>query len=122
MPYVTVKMLEGRTDEQKRNLVEKVTEAVKETTGASEEKIVVFIEEMRKEHVLIFARLIRPLKYSSKLSVLPFLLRACSAYFSTALRRKEWLFAAACSAPYLVIRALDLSRRVGRRLCIRHKV
>ncbi|TAI09491.1 4-oxalocrotonate tautomerase, partial [Bacillus velezensis] len=24
MPYVTVKMLEGRTDEQKRNLVEKV--------------------------------------------------------------------------------------------------
>lgn len=25
MPYVTVKMLEGRTDEQKRNLVEKVT-------------------------------------------------------------------------------------------------
>ncbi len=49
MPYVTVKMLEGRTDEQKRNLVEKVTEAVKETTGASEEKIVVFIEEMRKE-------------------------------------------------------------------------
>lgn len=39
MPYVTVKMLEGRTDEQKRNLVEKVTEAVKETTGASEEKL-----------------------------------------------------------------------------------
>ena len=80
------------------------------------------IEEMSKEHVLIFARLIRPLKYLSKLSVLPFLLRACSAYFSIALRRKEWLFAAACSAPYLVIKALDLSRRVGRRLCIRHKV
>ena len=53
MPYVTVKMLEGRTDEQKRNLVEKVTEAVKETTGASEEKIVVFIEEMRKEHYAV---------------------------------------------------------------------
>ena len=34
MPYVTVKMLEGRTEEQKRNLVEKVTEAVAETTGA----------------------------------------------------------------------------------------
>ncbi|MBU8572637.1 4-oxalocrotonate tautomerase [Bacillus subtilis] len=53
MPYVTVKMLEGRTDEQKRNLVEKVTEAVKETTGASEEKIVVFIEEMRTDHYAV---------------------------------------------------------------------
>lgn len=48
MPYVTVKMLEGRTDEQKRALCEKVTEAVSETTGAPAEKIVVFIEEMKK--------------------------------------------------------------------------
>jgi len=28
MPYVTVKMLEGRTEEQKRALVKEVTEAV----------------------------------------------------------------------------------------------
>ena len=28
MPYVTVKMIEGRTDEQKRALVKEVTEAV----------------------------------------------------------------------------------------------
>ncbi|QDP41697.1 2-hydroxymuconate tautomerase [Radiobacillus deserti] len=48
MPYVTVKMLEGRTDEQKKNLVEKVTDAVVETTGANKEKVVVFIEEMSK--------------------------------------------------------------------------
>ncbi|WP_077623490.1 2-hydroxymuconate tautomerase [Sediminibacillus massiliensis] len=48
MPYVTVKMLDGRTDEQKRALVEKVTDAVVETTGASKEKVVVFIEEMNK--------------------------------------------------------------------------
>ncbi|WP_269774143.1 2-hydroxymuconate tautomerase [Bacillus siamensis] len=53
MPLVTVKMLEGRTDEQKRNLVEKVTEAVKETTGAAEEKIIVMIEEMRKDHYAV---------------------------------------------------------------------
>ncbi|TMW72122.1 2-hydroxymuconate tautomerase [Alteribacter natronophilus] len=46
MPYVTVKMLEGRTDDQKRDLVEKVTGAVSETTGAPREKITVFIEEM----------------------------------------------------------------------------
>lgn len=50
MPYVTVKMLEGRTDEQKRALVEKVTAAVSETIDASPEKIVVFIEEMSKGH------------------------------------------------------------------------
>jgi 4-oxalocrotonate tautomerase len=50
MPYVTVKMLPGRTDDQKRALVEKVTAAVTETTGAPKEAVVVFIEEMQKEH------------------------------------------------------------------------
>ena len=50
MPYVTVKMLEGRTDDQKRALVEKVTDAVVETTGASKEAVTVFIEEMSKNH------------------------------------------------------------------------
>ncbi|MRH44000.1 4-oxalocrotonate tautomerase [Aquibacillus halophilus] len=50
MPYITVKMLEGRTDEQKKALVEKVTDAVVETTGASQDKVVVFIEEMNKSH------------------------------------------------------------------------
>ncbi|MCC3356285.1 2-hydroxymuconate tautomerase [Bacillus sp. REN16] len=53
MPYVTVKMLEGRTEEQKKALVEKVTAAVSETTGAAEEKIVVFIEEMTKNHYAV---------------------------------------------------------------------
>lgn len=48
MPYVTVKMLEGRTEDQKRALVEKVTEAVSETTGAPAENVVVFIEDMKK--------------------------------------------------------------------------
>ncbi|WP_117168387.1 2-hydroxymuconate tautomerase [Paraliobacillus sediminis] len=48
MPYVTVKMLEGRTDEQKKALIEKVTEAVSETTGASKEKVIVFIEDIDK--------------------------------------------------------------------------
>ncbi|WP_346728982.1 2-hydroxymuconate tautomerase [Lederbergia citrea] len=53
MPFVTVKMLEGRTEEQKKALVEKVTTAVSETTGAAEEKIVVFIEEMTKNHYAV---------------------------------------------------------------------
>ena len=50
MPYVTVKMIEGRTDEQKRALCEKVTEAVVETTGAPAEAVVVIIEEMTKNN------------------------------------------------------------------------
>ncbi|TDQ38771.1 2-hydroxymuconate tautomerase [Aureibacillus halotolerans] len=49
MPYVTVKLLEGRSDEQKKALAEKVTAAVSETVDAPPEKIVVFIEEMKKE-------------------------------------------------------------------------
>ncbi|KKK37994.1 4-oxalocrotonate tautomerase [Mesobacillus campisalis] len=53
MPYVTVKMLSGRSDDQKRALVEKVTDAVVETTGASKEKVVVFIEEMEKSHYAV---------------------------------------------------------------------
>ncbi|MFL6562059.1 MAG: 2-hydroxymuconate tautomerase [Bacillus sp. (in: firmicutes)] len=51
MPYVTVKMLEGRTDEQKRALVAKVTDAVSETTGAPKEAIHVMIDEMSKNHI-----------------------------------------------------------------------
>lgn len=45
MPYVTVKMLEGRTEEQKR--------AVAETTGAPAQNVVVFIEEMPKNHYAV---------------------------------------------------------------------
>lgn len=44
------KILEGRTDDQKKALVEKVTAAVVETTGAPAEKVVVFIDEMTKNN------------------------------------------------------------------------
>lgn len=50
MPIVTVKMLEGRTDDQKRELVKKVTEAVTETTQAPPERVSVVIEEMAAEN------------------------------------------------------------------------
>ncbi|MCK1994580.1 2-hydroxymuconate tautomerase [Peribacillus muralis] len=53
MPFVTVKMLEGRTDEQKKALVEKVTAAVTETTGAPAEAVTIFIEEMSKNHFAV---------------------------------------------------------------------
>lgn len=50
MPIVTIKMLEGRTDEQKRNLVEQVTQAVSETVSAPKENITIIIEDMKKEN------------------------------------------------------------------------
>ena len=53
MPIVTVKMIEGRTDEQKKALVEKVTDAVVETTGASKEAVSIIIEEMSKNHYAV---------------------------------------------------------------------
>ncbi|WP_374724193.1 2-hydroxymuconate tautomerase [Calidifontibacillus erzurumensis] len=57
MPYVTIKMLEGRTEEQKKALAEKVTAAVSETTGAPAERIHVMIEEMPKNHLAIGGKL-----------------------------------------------------------------
>ncbi|WP_102693141.1 2-hydroxymuconate tautomerase [Rummeliibacillus pycnus] len=53
MPIVTIKMIEGRTDEQKHNLVKKVTEAVSETVNAPKENISIIIEEMKKEHYAV---------------------------------------------------------------------
>lgn len=50
MPIITVKMIEGRTEEQKKALVEKVTEVVAETTGAPKENVFIIIEEMAKNH------------------------------------------------------------------------
>ncbi|AOZ88979.1 4-oxalocrotonate tautomerase [Bacillus altitudinis] len=61
MPIITVQMLEGRTDEQKKALVEKVTDAVIETTGAEAEKVSIIIEEMKKEHFAVAGKRISDL-------------------------------------------------------------
>ncbi|MFD2922896.1 2-hydroxymuconate tautomerase [Halobacillus naozhouensis] len=50
MPIITVQMLEGRTDDQKEALVEKVTDAMTDTTGARKEAVTVVIEEMAKQN------------------------------------------------------------------------
>lgn len=53
MPIVTIKMLEGRSDDQKKALVEKVTSAVVETTGANVEAVSIVIEEMKKTNYAV---------------------------------------------------------------------
>ena len=50
MPFINVKMLAGRSTEQKRALVEMLTEAMVETCGADREGTTVVIEEYEREH------------------------------------------------------------------------
>ncbi|AFQ44591.1 2-hydroxymuconate tautomerase [Desulfosporosinus meridiei] len=50
MPIVQIDLLEGRTLDQKRLLVEKVTQAITESTGAPPESISIIIRDMLKEN------------------------------------------------------------------------
>ncbi len=57
MPIVQVELLEGRTVEQKRLLVEKVTQAIVESIGAPAEKVTIIIRDMSKENYAIAGKL-----------------------------------------------------------------
>lgn len=50
MPFAQIYMLEGRTSEQKKAVIEKVTQALVEATGAKVETVRVWIHEMPKEN------------------------------------------------------------------------
>ncbi len=50
MPFAQIYMLEGRTTDQKKAVIEKVTQALQEATGAKVETIRVWIHEMPKEN------------------------------------------------------------------------
>jgi len=50
MPFVTIEMVEGRTPEQKRELVEKITKVVMETVDVPAERVYVFLEDLKKDH------------------------------------------------------------------------
>jgi 4-oxalocrotonate tautomerase len=50
MPFAQIYMLEGRTEEQKRAVIEKVTAALHEAVGAPKEAIRVWIHDMPKEN------------------------------------------------------------------------
>ncbi|MDI9513655.1 MAG: 4-oxalocrotonate tautomerase [Clostridiaceae bacterium] len=49
MPHVVVKMFPGRTQEQKEELSEKITQAVMESIGAEERTISIAVEEIPRE-------------------------------------------------------------------------
>ena len=48
MPFAQIYLLEGRTEEQKRAVIEKVTQALQEALGAPPENIRVWIHDMPK--------------------------------------------------------------------------
>lgn len=48
MPFAQIYMIEGRTDEQKKAVIEKVTAALHEAVGAPVESIRVWIHEVPK--------------------------------------------------------------------------
>ncbi|HCF92090.1 MAG TPA: 4-oxalocrotonate tautomerase [Firmicutes bacterium] len=49
MPIIQIELLEGRTIDQKRALVERVTQAVCETVNAPAEAVSIIIREMKRE-------------------------------------------------------------------------
>ena len=46
MPHVSIKLWPGRSEEQKKDMAEKIKQAVMESTGASESYISIAIEEV----------------------------------------------------------------------------
>ncbi|HWR39857.1 MAG TPA: 2-hydroxymuconate tautomerase [Patescibacteria group bacterium] len=51
MPIVQIDMVEGRTLEQKRALVKKVTEAIVETAQCPPEAVTIVIRDAPKAHI-----------------------------------------------------------------------
>jgi len=49
MPLVTVKLLEGRTLEQKRAIVEKITQAFFEVDGTPSENVFIDLQDMPRD-------------------------------------------------------------------------
>lgn len=50
MPFAQIYLLEGRTEEQKRAVIEKVTQALVEAVGAPKENVRVWIHDVPKTH------------------------------------------------------------------------
>ena len=50
MPFVSVKMLQGRTEQQKKDLVKAMTDALVEICGTPKESTMVVIEEFESDH------------------------------------------------------------------------
>jgi len=50
MPVVRIEMLEGRTKEQKKRMMEGITKAVVEATGVEAEKVWIIVSDVAREN------------------------------------------------------------------------
>ncbi|HZP87720.1 MAG TPA: 2-hydroxymuconate tautomerase [Burkholderiales bacterium] len=50
MPFAQIYLLEGRSEDQKRTVIEKATRALHEALGAPKEMVRVWIHDMPKEN------------------------------------------------------------------------
>ena len=50
MPFAQIFMIEGRTEEQKKAVIEKVTQALVEAVNAPKESVRVWIQDVPKEN------------------------------------------------------------------------
>jgi 4-oxalocrotonate tautomerase len=50
MPFITIKMFEGRTKEQKQELVKAITKAMETICNVQPESTMVVIEEVSRDH------------------------------------------------------------------------
>lgn len=50
MPFVNVKMLEGRTHDQKKQLVEAITNALVDICNANPDSTMVVVEDVSRDH------------------------------------------------------------------------
>lgn len=53
MPIIQVNMMEGRSEEQKRDLILKITDAAVAALGAPRESVRIMIHEMKAEHFAV---------------------------------------------------------------------
>lgn len=56
MPFAQIYLMEGRTEEQKRAVIEKVTQALVDAVGAPKENVRVWIQDVPKENWGISAK------------------------------------------------------------------
>lgn len=49
MPFITVKLIEGRTLDQKREIVSGITKVVAEACNITEDRVYIFLEDLSRE-------------------------------------------------------------------------
>ena len=57
MPLVHIDLIEGRTDEQLRNLVKDVTEAISKNANVPADRVHIVLNEMRKDRYSVAGKM-----------------------------------------------------------------